>query len=302
MSVPSRGATPKRRQARSSSNSSAKQRDSARRPRARGREVASTDGKAAHREVKDSASGRMPGRRDATSGRNRQVPTYSATGRDRSVATEGTDGQPGSRRANCRQPVLGAPDTTQGRSVGIAWERQPEESAVAYEAFAAYRDAGEKRTLKDAAERVGKSLSLVKRWSAGYHWRLRADAYDRAQQRTARETQQQLQEDAYARRLEHAAQLEKIAMAGLRTLLVRDTDTGELRFDARLKPTDVAALIRAACQLLPTALPEPELPQDSEIDHSDISTDDLRRLVARVSMDEEGEKNAESDQKTEEMD
>jgi hypothetical protein len=156
--------------------------------------------------------------------------------------------------------------------------------------------------LKDAAERVGKSISLMKRWSARCQWRSRAEAHDLAQQRTARETQQQLQEDAYARRLAHAAQLEGIAMAGLRTLLVRDPETGEARFDSRLKPTDVAALIRAACQLLPTARPEPELPDESDSDHGEISTDDLRRVLASLPQEEEGEENEESDQEAEGMD
>jgi hypothetical protein len=112
----------------------------------------------------------------------------------------------------------------------------------------------------------------------------------------ARATQQQLQEGAYARRLEHAAQVERFAMAGLRTLVVRDSETGELRFDSRLKPTDVAALIRAACQLLPTARPEPESLEESESDLSDISTDDLRHLLASLSQNQEDEANEETDQ------
>ncbi|MCJ7797280.1 MAG: hypothetical protein MUQ56_11030, partial [Thermoleophilia bacterium] len=70
-------------------------------------------------------------------------------------------------------------------------------------------------------------------------------------------TETKAQEAAYERRLRNAEQLEKMAMAGLRSLLVRDPDTGELRFDRRLKPAEIASLIRVACQMMPTSPPAP---------------------------------------------
>ena len=45
-----------------------------------------------------------------------------------------------------------------------AWERQPGESGPAFEAFAAYRDMGEKRTISAVARQLNKSGTLCHRW------------------------------------------------------------------------------------------------------------------------------------------
>jgi len=42
------------------------------------------------------------------------------------------------------------------------WERQPGESAQAYEAFAIYRDMGSNRSLRVVAEQLSKSDTLIK--------------------------------------------------------------------------------------------------------------------------------------------
>ena len=52
---------------------------------------------------------------------------------------------------------------------GIRWFRLKGESRKAYEAFAVYRDLGAARSQAKAAERLGKSLELMKRWSAKHH-------------------------------------------------------------------------------------------------------------------------------------
>lgn len=167
------------------------------------------------------------------------------------------------------------------------WHRAPDESAKAYQAFLAYLEAGPDRSLRRTARTLSKSLSLLKRWSARYQWQMRARAHDATQQEVAQEDARRVREDAYRRRTEHAAQLERIAMAGLRTLLVRDVESGELRFDSRLKPTDVAALIRAACQLLPAAEPEPQAGPDHQADLDHLSTRELRQLLSLLPSDSE---------------
>ena len=181
------------------------------------------------------------------------------------------------------------PRPTEARAGQVMWDRQPEESATAYRAFVSFLETGPDRTLRQTAAELGKSLSLVKRWSSRHRWRVRATAHDEAELAEARERSRRAPEAAYLRRTEHAAQLERIAMAGLRTLLVRDAESGELRFDARLKPTDVAALIRAACQLLPPARAEPEAEeagQDEGLGH--LSTHELQRLLDLLPTEEKG--------------
>lgn len=68
------------------------------------------------------------------------------------------------------------------------WERQPGESAKAFEAFATYRDmlTGE-RSVRKVAEKLGKSSTFVSRWSSRFGWVERAAAWDDEQDRIARE-------------------------------------------------------------------------------------------------------------------
>ena len=60
----------------------------------------------------------------------------------------------------------------------IRWFRQKGESRKAYEAFAVYRDLGIGRSLPKVATHLGKSLELMKRWSARHEWVDRAAAFD----------------------------------------------------------------------------------------------------------------------------
>lgn len=72
------------------------------------------------------------------------------------------------------------------------WEKQPGETAKAYQAFCVYRDLGAGRSLSIAYERTGKGRSktgersgkteaprLWERWSSKYQWVERSQAYDR---------------------------------------------------------------------------------------------------------------------------
>ena len=54
---------------------------------------------------------------------------------------------------------------------GKPWGRQRNESAKAYAAFRAWRDRGPERTLAG-------TRSIDRRWSARWHWRQRAAAWD----------------------------------------------------------------------------------------------------------------------------
>ena len=126
------------------------------------------------------------------------------------------------------------------------------------------------------AEQRGCQLSLVKRWSSRYRWRERAAAWQAHEYRDA-VAETRAHEEAYDRRLRNAEQLEKVAMAGLRSLLVRDAESGELRFVQGLRPTEIASLIRVACQMLPTP---PPVPEEREEDQSlaTLSEAELLRL------------------------
>jgi hypothetical protein len=63
------------------------------------------------------------------------------------------------------------------------WDRQPGESARAYEAFRNYRDAGPDRSLRKTADALHRNRTLMERWSANWGWVVRADAWDKEQDR-----------------------------------------------------------------------------------------------------------------------
>lgn len=74
----------------------------------------------------------------------------------------------------------------------LPWERQPGETAKAFQAFRAYRDLGPARTML-AAYRLTKGKPDAKaisggwaRWSQEHRWTERADAYDLHREQTER--------------------------------------------------------------------------------------------------------------------
>jgi hypothetical protein len=89
-----------------------------------------------------------------------------------------------------------------------AWERRPGESTAAWAAFACYRDLGLARSIGKVAARLAKSRTLIERWSTAHRWVLRAEAWDREQDRLWRAEQHQAAREVARRhaRLASAAQ------------------------------------------------------------------------------------------------
>ena len=69
------------------------------------------------------------------------------------------------------------------------WERQPGESAKAFEAFVIYRDMGVDRSARRVAIQLSKSNTLIHRWSKDNKWIERVAAWDSEQDRIRREEQ-----------------------------------------------------------------------------------------------------------------
>jgi len=60
----------------------------------------------------------------------------------------------------------------------MIYTRQPDETAIAFAAFAAYRDMGDERSLEAVAQKLSKSKTLMGRWSTKNNWTERAAQYD----------------------------------------------------------------------------------------------------------------------------
>lgn len=59
-----------------------------------------------------------------------------------------------------------------------AWKQVKNEGTKAFEAFRAYRDMGENRSLAKVAEKLGKSETLISRWSSRNKWQERIQLYN----------------------------------------------------------------------------------------------------------------------------
>ena len=102
------------------------------------------------------------------------------------------------------------------------WERQAGESSVAYEAFLLYRNMShetdgekKKRRLASVAEKLGKSLKLMERWSRTWDWVERARAYDNELQRISMEETREAVRKMLKDHMTMAQALQKKAMTAL---------------------------------------------------------------------------------------
>ncbi len=59
----------------------------------------------------------------------------------------------------------------------LSFEQQPRESNKAFAAFRAYLELGPERSLVAAAEKVGKSKTLMEKWSRKFDWLARVQAH-----------------------------------------------------------------------------------------------------------------------------
>ncbi len=118
------------------------------------------------------------------------------------------------------------------------WERQKGESEKAFEAFAAYRDMGEKRTFTAVAEKLQKSGSLIRRWKDRWEWQERVRAYDNELEKEARAKALKGRKDMTERHIGIAMQLQKKALEALKTLEVE-----------AMSPKDIKEFIKMATDL-----------------------------------------------------
>jgi len=145
------------------------------------------------------------------------------------------------------------------------WEQQPDESAKAYAAFSAYRSQGSARSLRSVADQLGKSLSLLNRWSTQWNWGRRVAAYDRHMDRV------QLIEEEEARR-EMAQRHARTAQA-LMTTVARRVIGDEAHGIAALDPntlngTSLARLLEVAVRIERQSRGEP-----GQVDRVDTTVD-----------------------------
>lgn len=132
------------------------------------------------------------------------------------------------------------------------WERQPGESAKAYEAFASYRDLGSERSITKVVQELNKSRALIGRWSKDWDWVERARAWDNELARQAKAAAVKRVQDMTGRHINIAMQLQKKALEALAALDLEE-----------MSPKDIKEFIKAATELeRANRLAEAELDRD----------------------------------------
>ncbi|WHH58296.1 hypothetical protein [Petroclostridium sp. X23] len=102
------------------------------------------------------------------------------------------------------------------------WERLPDETAKAFEAFAVYRDLGPSRGIREVARRLDKSRTLIGEWSSKYGWVERALSWDAEQDRLNRLEQLEEIKKMKKRHADLATDMLAKAAKGLKNLSLKE--------------------------------------------------------------------------------
>lgn len=98
------------------------------------------------------------------------------------------------------------------------WERQPKESAKAYEAFQTYLSMGTSRSLVKVSKKLGKSEVLISRWSSAWKWQDRLRDYDNYLNRQELEEKRKALKKMQERHIQIAVMMQKKAVKALEEL------------------------------------------------------------------------------------
>lgn len=124
------------------------------------------------------------------------------------------------------------------------WERQEGETSKQFEAFVAYRDMGEERSLAKVAQKLSKTKPLMSRWSAANNWVERCAAWDREQDRILREQQIKDIKKMRKRHADTGALMIAVASKSLSKMFDENKN-----LKAELNATEIARLVEAGSKL-----------------------------------------------------
>ncbi|USK77822.1 hypothetical protein [Peribacillus frigoritolerans] len=84
------------------------------------------------------------------------------------------------------------------------FERQDKETEKAFEAFRIYRELGSERSCAKVGEKLGKSSTLIERWSSRWDWVERVKSYDSEMDRKALKQEEKKRRDMATRHANYA--------------------------------------------------------------------------------------------------
>jgi len=162
-----------------------------------------------------------------------------------------------------------------------AWEQQPGESPVAHEAFQVYLRLCARRTFAAAARQLRKQTSLIRRWARRHSWRDRAYLWDLAQDRATSAALAQEREADLRRQLQDASRVQRVSMAKISSLVIRDPETGEPTLSPNVTVADAIHLYRLGLEIQRGQLPSTAPGDAAATDQSPeaLSDPELQQLI-----------------------
>lgn len=125
------------------------------------------------------------------------------------------------------------------------WERQKGETSQAYEAFRTYMEMGAKRATRKVARKLGKSDTLISRWSSKHSWVKRVEAWENYEANQWTKERVELRQKAEQRIAMNIVQAQQRLLA----TMINRTDWDQMRASEWSRMFEVTA--RAAEEFLP---------------------------------------------------
>ena len=144
--------------------------------------------------------------------------------------------------------------TAGGETEGLRpWDPQPREPGTSFAGLVLYRETPPtERSLRDVAQRLDRSLSIIERHSSRWEWVARTRAWDAEEARQRAQHARQIEADWVQRHADAGKQLQALGLAGL-GLARGHNGMGESSKPRRLKPRDLIRMIVAGSALEVTA-------------------------------------------------
>ena len=150
-----------------------------------------------------------------------------------------------------------------------------------------YRDLGAGRSLEAVAQKLSKSIPLIKRWSREKSWVERVRAYENAQQKAAFAEDVQNRRDMRKRHIAISLQLQKKALKALENLKIEKMSAKEIREFLKMA-TDLERLSRTLTEQENSKRSvsdsdfqqekSPQKEQTESIHLAELSNEELRQL------------------------
>ena len=98
------------------------------------------------------------------------------------------------------------------------WERKHGETEKAFEAFLIYKNLGPGRTQIEVAQKLRKSISLIRRWASDWEWKNRVIAWDSDVEQKAKEAAQKELKAMILRHIKIGMAIQEKGLKGLNHL------------------------------------------------------------------------------------